>query len=297
MSRSTSPVPLHAIKTKEMASSGFSVINLSGVSGKSYDTRVPHRHTFYELLYFTGGSGSHEIDFQTFPIEKDSVHFVSPGQIHQLIPKNVEGYVVCFSEDFVALNQRETFLEKFPIYNHPGTTLLKLGKEKSTELKSLIETTVHDLEVNKHEHPDIFRSYLTILLLKLNAWALQSNHTQRKPSGNNKVLAFKQLVNENFVQDKRPSSYAQRLNMSANHLNALCKKHEGKTAIQLIQDRMLLESKRLLYATDLSIKEISYEMGFEDVAYFNRFFKKFSRLTPLEYRKKQRVTIIEKYNS
>jgi AraC family transcriptional activator of pobA len=98
------------------------------------------------------------------------------------------------------------------------------------------------------------------------------------------VIQFKKLINTNYLNHLSVSDYASSLNITPNHLNALCKKYEGRTAIQLIQERLLLESKRLLYATDMNIKEISYHLRFEDVPYFNRFFKKLTELTPIQYR-------------
>lgn len=288
MAKAVNHVPMHSIKTKEMGSLGFSVINLSGGAGRAYDSKIPHRHTFYELMFFLSGNGKHEIDFNSFAIEPNSVHFVSPGQIHRLIPKNTKGYVVCFSEDFVSLNSREGFTERFPYYNDPSTPTLKLKKEQAIEIKSLIELVIKDLSPGKNVQADLYRSYLNIILLKLNDWYFSSKPYKIVEQNRNvKVQQFKKLVNQNFTENKSPSAYAQELNVSPNHLNALCKKHEGKTAIQLIQDRMFLESKRLLYATDLHTKEISFQLGFEDVAYFNRFFKKLCKLTPQEYRKQQ----------
>lgn len=288
MSKAVERVPLHSIKTKEMGSLGFSVIDLSGSSGKTYDSKIPHRHTFYELMFFLSGSGKHEIDFNSFSIEPNSVHFVSPGQIHQLNPKNTQGYVVCFSEDFVSLNSREDFTERFPYYDDPSIPVMKLKKEQALEIKALVELVVKDILSTKNTQPDLYRSYLTIILLKLNELYLSSQpYKTGEQNRNMKVQQFKKRINQEFHENKSPSVYAQKLNVSANHLNALCKKHEGKTAIQLIHERMLLESKRLLFATDLHVKEISFQLGFEDVAYFNRFFKKLCKLTPQEYRKQQ----------
>ncbi len=271
-----------------MVSDGFSIINLAGISGKTYDSAVPHRHTFFEIFYFKSGKGRHEIDFQVYPIEADSVHFVSPGQIHRLDPKNVKGFVICFSEDFVSLDSREAFAERFPYYDDPKTPTLKLTKTHSREMKTVIDLVVKEQGQPAAAKGNLYRSYLNVILIKLNEWGLSAASRKREANNNVKVQEFKHLINKYFVQDKRPSSYANRLHLSANHLNALCKKHEGKTAIRLIQERMILEAKRLLYATNMHIKEISYYLGYEDVAYFNRFFKNHCKITPLEYRKSQR---------
>jgi AraC family transcriptional activator of pobA len=286
MNKQNENVPMHSIKTKEMRPLGFDVIDLMGKGGRIYDSSVPHRHTFFELLFFTGGKGIHEIDFDRFPVEKNSVHFVSPGQIHKLLLNKTDGYVVCFTEDFISLKANESFVESFPFYDSSNHPVLKLSNELASEIDDLITSVVRELKLTHTENLMLLSSYLNIILLKLRTHFL-SGHTPAKQliaHKKQKVVQFKKLINEAYLQHKTTSDYAKELNVSTNHLNALCKKYEGKTATQLIQERLLLEAKRLLYATDMNIKEISFSLKFEDVPYFNRFFKKHTSLTPIEYR-------------
>jgi AraC family transcriptional activator of pobA len=280
-------IPVHSIKTKEMGPFGFGVINLIGKGNKGYDSTVLHRHTFFELLFFRGGQGTHEIDFQHFPIEGNSVHFVSPGQIHRLGLKNANGYVLCFTEDFVSLKNKESFVENFPFYDSSVTPALKLSKELSEDIDNLITWVTHEFEQSSELKADLLRSYLNIILLKLKRRFLenQNNKSGLKLSKKQRVIQFKKLINDHYLLHKTVADYADELNITPNHLNALCHKHEGKTATSLIQERMTLEAKRLLYTTEMNVKEISFYLKFENVPYFNRFFKKQAGLTPVEYRK------------
>lgn len=279
-------VPLHAIKTKEMGPLGFGFIDLFGSGGKAYDSSVPHRHTFFELMFFTRADGNHEIDFNHYPVLPDSVHFVSPGQIHRLRLKKNKGYVLCFTEDFVSLRSKGRFTDVFPFYNSGSHPVLQLNKALSGEMDELVLALGRELSTGAEEKTEICRSYLNIILLKLKAYfssTPQGSHADAAGK-NRKVVQFKKQIDENYLSHKTVSEYADVLNISPNHLNALCKKQEGKTATRLIQERVLLEAKRLLYATDMHIKEISFYLHFEDVPYFNRFFKKQTGLTPIEYR-------------
>lgn len=285
MNKNKEQVPLHSIKTKEMDPLGFDVIELSG-KGR-YDSSVPHRHAFFELIFFSNGSGTHEVDFNKYPIERNSVHFVSPGQIHKMTLKNTKGYVICFTEDFISVKLKDRFVETFPFFDGAHLPILKLNKSLSAEMDFLINAIKRELRSESHDGVDIYRSYLDIILLKIKSFfssviksSGQVNQNKRK-----KVMLFKKLINENYLSHKTVSDYAGELSVTPNHLNALCKGSEGKTATQLIQQRLVLESKRLLYATDMHIKEISFSLRFEDVPYFNRFFKKQTGLTPIEYRK------------
>jgi AraC family transcriptional regulator, transcriptional activator of pobA len=286
MNFKTKPIPLHGIETKEIGRSGFGIINLIGDAGKNYDSSVPHRHAFFELLVFKQAKGTHEIDFNNHPIENNTVHFVSPGQIHKLTLKKKQGYVLCFTEDFVSLKSKGRFIESFPFYDNLNHPILKLSKELSVQLNELIVAIKSELQTSNADNMEICRAYLDIILLKLKS-CFQKVTNDFRPgttAKHQKIEQYKKLINENYLLHKTVSNYADKLSLTPNHLNALCKKQEGKTAIQFIHERLLLESKRLLYATDMQIKEISFYLNFEDVPYFNRFFKRHVGIKPLEYR-------------
>jgi len=286
MAKSIKDIPVHNIKTKEIHSQGFDIIDLKGTGGKEYDSSVPHRHNFFELLLFIDGTGTHEIDFNNYPIEGNSAHFVSPGQIHRLRSKKTKGSVICFSEDFILLNRKENFMDKFPFYDTGSVIpVIKLNQKQISEITSLTKCLMEEFKADR-DNTEVLRSYLNIILLKLKEFffCLRKNKKQNAPDKGQKLLSFKKLINTHFILHKSVSDYSALLGISPNHLNALSKKHEGKTAIQLIQERVMLEARRLLYSTEMSVKEISFELNFEDMAYFNRFFKKHMKVTPGSYR-------------
>jgi AraC-like DNA-binding protein len=86
---------------------------------------------------------------------------------------------------------------------------------------------------------------------------------------------------------KTPRDYAAKMNITPNYLNALCRKKSGKSAGELIRQRILLEAKRLLAHSTMSISEIAFQLGFEDNSYFGRYFRRYTRLTPGEFRQQQ----------
>ncbi len=288
MHKQVPKVPIHNIKTKEIHSLGFNVIDLKGSGGSEYDSSVPHRHNFYELLFFVNGYGKHEIDFTVFPLENNAVHFVSPGQIHKLTAKpKTKGFVLCFTEDFILSDGKENFNQKFPFYDEGfANPIMKLNHSLSSEIYHLAKSIYYEFKLNPDFSSDVLRSYLNIILVKLRQSFFNQQNTVKHIGSDKKekMLLFKKLINTFYLQHKPVSFYSDKISVSPNHLNALCKKHEGKTAIHLIQERSLLEAKRLLHATEMSVKEISFHLNFEDVSYFNRFFKKLQHLTPIQYR-------------
>ena len=98
------------------------------------------------------------------------------------------------------------------------------------------------------------------------------------------VKKFIDLVEENFLQERSVRFYASKLNMHPNYLNALIKKYFSITAKESIQNRLLLETKFLLHSTNLSIKEISNQVGFNDPNYFTAFFSRYENISPSQYR-------------
>jgi AraC-like DNA-binding protein len=133
-------------------------------------------------------------------------------------------------------------------------------------------------------------TYLTLLLLLLNRVCRASRPVSsvESSSGNLILTNFKKLLEQNFNRSLKPGDYASKLNVSTGHLNDLISEAFGKTTGEVIQERIVLESKRLLFHTDLTVNEISYKLGFEDPAYFTRMFKKHLGCTPKDYRVKSR---------
>jgi AraC family transcriptional activator of pobA len=273
-------IPSFTIKTKEMKPLGFDIIELRKTEGRAYDSNQAHRHTFFELFYFTKSGGVHEIDFVSYPINEKSLHFVTPGQIHKLQLNGANGHVICFTEELVQLRPRESVQDKFPFYAEDQPQVFTMNVDLHKQFQVLLNSVIGDLKKSPG-HTELFGSYLNLILLKIREeFMVNKGEKIVDPSKNTLVKQFKKLVNDHFAEHWSLTQYAEKLNISPNHLNALSKKHLGRPAVKIIQDRILLESRRLLLATNKTIKEISFMVGFEDMSYFNRFFKKMTGLSP-----------------
>jgi AraC family transcriptional activator of pobA len=280
-------IPVHKLQIKELQHSGFDSIELNGSGGRNYDGVTPHRHNYFELILFEKGGGIHEVDFKEYAINLHSVHFVSPSQVHKLKAKTAKGFVLCFTEEFMYLRKRENFLHAFPFYDfHYFIPHLEIPKSVFDELYLLAGTIHREFSRESEGKMEILFSYLNVLLLKIKQCHASKSETDTVHfSKHPQIISFKSLLEEHYLEQWNVQQYAEKLHISPNHLNALCKKETGSTAIHLIHERLLLEARRLLYSTDLSVKQIGAELNYEDIAYFNRFFKKQIGLTPLEYRK------------
>lgn len=281
-------IPVHDLMIKDLQHAEFDIIPLNGVGERNYDGIIPHRHNFYELFVFSEGGGIHELDFNDHKIKANSFHFVSPTQVHKLKTNQSKGFVLCFTSDIIPFrNKNETFATHFPFYDfNSSLPYLNVPKKLFQEIFQLVNLVYETFTSNHPYKIDIIRSYLNIILLKVKGFFIE--HTKggenRNKNNDSRVLDFIKLIDKQYADQLTVQEYSEKLNLSPNYLNALCKKETGKSAIHLIHERILLEAKRLLYSTSLSVKEISFSLNFEDVAYFNRFFKKNMALTPLEYR-------------
>jgi AraC family transcriptional activator of pobA len=248
---------------------------------------LPHRHTFYHLVLFTKGSGSHTIDFEGFTVKPFQVYFMIPGQVHSWHFKGIpEGYVINFSEQFLKsflLDQQ--YLERFSfLHGNSKESVCQVPAAAQTEATRLLEAMLARVE----QGGDQLKLWLLeFFLLVDEACSGRQNRDAIIPRQKQVLFrGFRHLIDQHFKTIRLPKEYADLLYVTPNHLNALCQEMSGKTAGELIRDRVILESKRLLVNAELTIAEIAYELNFQDNSYFSRFFKKHTEMTPEEFRKK-----------
>lgn len=248
-----------------------------------------HRHSFFHLVLFTEGGGSHMVDFITFPVTPFQIYFMIPGQVHSWqFEGEIDGFVVNFSDSLFRSFLLDTnYLERFHFFS--GITedcIHQLPKEihkKVIQLfEEMLEQTTDDRE-NEITTTRLLLMQLFMLIEKTSSATNKNGIVQHK-----QILLknFRNLIEQHYRELKLPKEYADLLFVTPNYLNALCQDLLGKTAGELIRNRILLEAKRLLVkASKLSITEVAANLNFQDNSYFNRFFKKYSNMTPDEFRK------------
>lgn len=280
-------IPLYDYHPEADELHSFKYFELGIYQDKTYVTTEPHRHGYYEIFYFPNGEGQHMIDFHGYPILQKSLHFVSPGQVHLLKRTGTtKGHVLLFSEEFFYFDTaNRDFLRQIPfleIGNQQRS--LQLDAQFADEVEKLIGSIRLEYQSEAPEREAIIRSYINILLLKCKIKFAQTNSENEKQGVSHIVTQFKHKIDKEFQKTHRVSDYADYLSVSPNHLNDIVKKATGKTAGDLIQERIVLEAKRLLLYSTSTAKEIAYTLGFNDPAYFSRFFKNNTNQTPDEFR-------------
>jgi len=255
----------------------------------SPDLHHAHRHSFYHVVLFTKGAGTHTIDFTRFNVRPFEIYFMIPGQVHSWhFEGEVDGYIINFSENiFRSFLLNPDYLERFPFFSGisqdcicqlPGTVQHKIRQQFE-------EILLHAANNLQEKNTDMIR----LLLLQLFMFVDELHKSSSKkiiPLQKQVLLKnFRRLVEQHYKSLKLPKEYADLLYVTPNHLNALTQDLLGKTAGELIRERVLLEAKRLLTNAGMTVTEIAFALNFQDNSYFNRFFKKGEGCTPDEFRK------------
>jgi AraC family transcriptional regulator, transcriptional activator of pobA len=258
---------------------------------RNYPVAYPHRHhDFYELLFITQGTGNHAIDGHDFVIKPNSIFFLSPGQIHDLnLSADVQGYIFLFSSAFYHFNKSDPYkLFELPFFYDLSASNLPIYLSKSADIELItnyFQKSIAESQQNLSETDEVIRAYLDLLLIFCKRIYPTYEATESHNKSKILVKRFKQLIEQNCQKNWSIYQYANELGISQNHLSETVKSVTGHTSTDLVNDRMLLEIKRLLINTDLSISEIAYQLNFTDQSYFSKYFKRLAGATPGEFRR------------
>lgn len=261
----------------------------------SYDQRKgdpgqPHRHDFYTVLLVERAKGQHFIDFNEYQLEAQQVFFVAPDQVHHVVEANEpRGFVILFTTDFLVKNNIPVqFIDQLNLFHDFGQTPpLQLSEKELQDLKryceEMLELSVSDLSFKT----EAIGSLLKLFLIRCNnVCSLNENIRPENDHAQAILLEFKQLINQKHKEWHATSDYAKALSISADYLNRIVKSKTDKTTKEHIQSRIIVAAKRLLHFTDLSSKEIGFELGFSEAANFSAFFKKCVGISPSAFRAK-----------
>jgi AraC-like DNA-binding protein len=246
-----------------------------------------HRHDYFEL-FFLEGKGEHFNDFRIYAIETPSIVCVSPGQVHFWRNEgSLRGPMICFTQEFAEKYASVDYsvLQHrfwFPAGNSP---IIQVSKEQARETALLIEEIQREFKGRADGSDRIVRLLLQLILLKMNRFYLPESKSRSFRREAQLVRDFLVNLQLNFRGASSVSSHAALLGVSAETLSETVKKETGKTPGTFIRERILLEAKRLLLHTSLSVAEIAYELTFKDPSYFNRFFRRSTGDTPADFRK------------
>jgi AraC family transcriptional regulator, transcriptional activator of pobA len=246
--------------------------------------------TYYELMFVTDGYCVVTDNLNEFTHNKQQIRFSSPGKINSVkeLSPNLKGFYCLFDKAFVdTYGGVPNLLNTFPFFDLDAISLINLSESQFDFFSMVLNKINQDFSQNFDTSKTTICSYL-IAILK------ECSLLYEKVLQENKILTsadrisndFLRLMNKYYLSKRTLTEYADLLNITAKHLTKSVKTSTGETPMSFIQKMLILEAKILLKDTTLSVLEIAYQLSFEDAAYFNRFFKQHTAMTPATFRKK-----------
>ncbi|WP_207436123.1 AraC family transcriptional regulator [Sabulibacter ruber] len=274
---------------KEGLPTEFEVVSISALYEKQKEALIsPHRTAFYHIIWFQEGAPTHLVDFNPVAVKPGTLLFLNKDTV-QLFDPNVryEAKAILFTDSFFCRTPTDVkFLRSSILFND----LLEVSRIQMEEASHMLQDLFLLMEKeagNAHEanHAAILQNYLHSFLLLAERERRKQGFTTIKPGADlDYTILFKDSVDSRFRQIKQVSSYADELSITEKRLNQATSRVLGKSPKNVIDDRIMLEAKRLLAHTGDSVKEIGFGLGFNEPTNFIKFFRRHSGTTPMEFR-------------
>jgi len=247
---------------------------------------TPHQLSFYEIAFIQSGQGTCLLGENEIVIEPGLVMFTSPGQIRRWHTiEALSGYVVFFEKDFLNLFFTDELflyrLQYFHQYSQPSS--IKMAANDFEQALQLVRDVEEEFGELQNDSGHLIRAILYQLLVILNRCYADKYHLQRDTFIHPTFFRFRSMLEKDFINNHRVAGYAQKLEISAAHLNKICRQFSGLSAQQMIHHKLISEIKKQLL-NNRSVKQIAYDFDFSDPSNFNRFFKKLTGTTAQGYR-------------
>ncbi len=249
----------------------------------------PHRHEYYSIIFIERGKGLHLVDFTEYAIEDLTLFFIQPGQMHQLVlEEEPVGWVITFTEEFLIANSIPgKLVEDIYLFNDYGESPpLPVTPVDLPVYQNLINQMIYFSGTLESYTLEAVGSLVKLFLIQSNNRCNlnKSNNPQLIETSNHILRSFKRILNQRYATTHMVSDFAEEMAVTSDYLNKTVKNLTGKSAKEHIQSKLIIEAKRSLLFSTISNKELAFELGFEEPAHFNNFFKKITGQTPSEFR-------------
>ncbi len=266
------------------------VIDLHTLTGSGLEGLTqPHRIDFYSIMLLRNCSPVHLVDFRPVAIEPYSLLCIGSGQVHSFDPHvRYVGRAIAFTERFFAVSPQDvSFLRSTSLFNSLGEQkAIAAGEafEPIAEICSLIEKE----QSNNDEYSSkLLHQWLySLLILAERQQEKTGIGIAQKGIDREYTLLFRDILERHFRQIKSVKEYAAMMKVSEWKLNQATTTTLGKAPKAMIDERVMLEAQRMMVYGSQSVKEIGFELGFDEPTNFIKYFRKHTGRTPLEFRER-----------
>lgn len=269
----------------------FEIVDIETLFKEFKDTlTTTHRTGFYHIIWFQEGNPTHLVDFNPIKIKPNTLLFLNKDIVQKFDSKTkFSGKAILFTDSFFCKTENDTkFLRNNILFNDLFSISQIQAQNQSKLFADLFQQMTDELQNDKdNSQADILQNLLHNLLLHSERERRKQNFTEIKKSVDlDCVMLFKDLLEISYKSQKQVNYYAKQIIITEKRLNQATTKVLGKTSKEIINDRVLLEAKRILAHTTESVKEIAFHLGFEEPTNFIKYFKKHCTITPIEFREK-----------
>lgn len=270
----------------DSTSQGIVIMPIADFLHAKANQNTLHVRSFYSLLFINSGKLSMVADQRVYVVGGHDIISINSDAVCSFQSHSaVEGYIVLFTASFFMQRQPTDLMHYFHFLKSRCMHTFVLSKEERTNCLQVISLMRAAYSLFKLDVNAVLRRYLAMLLQMLGRYIVVDGGAASMGENDDKILSFESLVNSHYAQQRYPSFYAEQLNISINYLNRICREKRAASCGTIIRGRILLEAERLLYHTFKTVKEIAFELGFENAPYFSTFFKANRGMSPEEYRK------------
>ncbi|ACU63393.1 AraC family transcriptional regulator [Chitinophaga pinensis] len=264
------------------------------LKGHHCSVSKPHIHSFYQIIWFQSGQGKHFVDFEVYDVFENAMFFIAPNQVHYFDENSdYEGILIHFNEPYLLPDASEfSFFLKCSLFNNPyQQPACCIGSGIKHQLEKYIGLIKEELEgALSFGKDELIRIYLMAFLVQTQRCKYEFEKRTGKPlftvdEKRMQVIKFVNLINENYTKGLSIVEYAKFMSISSRTLSDLIGLVLNKTPLQMIQERIILEAKRLLLHSSLNVNQIGYRLGFDDPSYFVKYFRRQTGFSPTDFRK------------
>ncbi|MFJ3763437.1 helix-turn-helix domain-containing protein [Streptomyces sp. NPDC090082] len=270
--------PVHRLELRRPGQVPFAAGGFDAM-GPMSRADYPHRHTFYEIVHVVEGTGTHVLDTERHPVRPPQLGVILPGQVHRWEGvRGLEGSLVLFTPEFLMGGAADEELLR-RLGDRPWVDLDPAAHERTSRL---MEELAEEYRSGDDGFAGVLRSLLHVLLVR--AARMPGARTASAPP---RGLAeeFLALAGRAAAEGLSVRECAGRLGVSAGHLNEAVRGATGRTPAALLRESRAREAQRLLVSTRLSVRQVAARVGFDDPAYFCRFFRREVGRSPGDFRK------------
>ncbi len=284
-------LPLYRLEEAKSSDIQFELIRLPEFFAANGDHPYEaHIHGFYQIIWFQKGSGMHYVDFKEYPVNDGTLFFISPGQIHCFDKQHQqEGIIIHFNESFLSdEGSSENVFLKYNVFNaFDAAPYYNLPAENTDRLNYIArELGIEALNTDSFAHKDCLKYLVKMFLIYIQRLGNRGTGIPLcvNNSSNRTFIRFRQMLEHHYKHMHTVKEYAAHLNVSTKTLTNCVYESSHNTPLKIINDRIILETRRQLFYSDLKVKEIAFHLGFEDPSYFVKFFKRQTGYLPAEFR-------------